>query len=84
MANSGPNTNGTLRLGAFDIVHLLGAGSQFFITLAPTPYLDGIHTIFGRVRSGMNVVKRLGAAATDAEDRYALQRRGQYEFDLFM
>lgn len=42
---------------------------QFFITLAPTPWLDGKHTIFGRVCGGMGVIKRLGNVQTDATDR---------------
>lgn len=53
MANSGPNTN----------------GSQFFLTLAPTPWLDGKHTIFGRVFSGMHTLQRLAAVRTDSNDK---------------
>ena len=48
----------------------ISSGSQFFVTLAPTPYLDNKHTIFGRVSGGMRVVQRLGAVATDAQDRW--------------
>jgi peptidyl-prolyl cis-trans isomerase-like 1 len=48
---------------------LLTHTSQFFLTLAPTPWLDGKHTIFGRVCSGMGVVKRLGLVETDKSDK---------------
>jgi peptidyl-prolyl cis-trans isomerase B (cyclophilin B) len=54
MANAGPNTN----------------GSQFFIlTAASAPWLDGKHTVFGRVTTGMEAVDSIEAAPTGARDR---------------
>lgn len=53
MANSGQNTN----------------GSQFFFTLAPLQWLDGKHTVFGRLSAGAGVLKRMGMVETDNNDR---------------
>ena len=54
MANAGPNTN----------------GSQFFVVTAQaTPWLDGKHTVFGRVTSGMEAVDSIEQTATDGQDK---------------
>lgn len=53
MANAGKNTN----------------GSQFFITFAQTPHLDGKHTVFGRVESGYDLCQKIERMRTNSQDK---------------
>ncbi len=53
MANAGPNTG----------------GSQFFITLAPTPWLDRRHAVFGKVKDGINIVEEISRLKTGRNDK---------------
>jgi cyclophilin family peptidyl-prolyl cis-trans isomerase len=57
MANRGPNTN----------------GSQFYITLGPTPHLDGGYTVFGKITSGMDTIRSIGKVECDPRNNKPLK-----------